>query len=153
MFTETRIEHNFSLARNASKFSTYGGGKSTRIGCVIFYKNRPLIVSWNTNKELPMQKKYNSLRGFDSNNAHYPNYGHAEMNALVALQREYDLDELNINKLSIFIYREIQEKAGEQPRPALAKPCLACEQALRDIGIKNIYYTGNNSFIYEKYED
>ena len=34
---------------------------------------------------------------------------------------------------------------------ALSKPCGACSKAIRDLGIREIHYTGNLSYIVERY--
>jgi len=67
---------------------------------------------------------------------------HAEINAIQRLSRRSGED---FSKCHIFIYRE----GGGTKR--LAKPCKACEKAIRDLGITNVHYTGLNSFVYEKY--
>ena len=49
------------------------------------------------------------------------------------------MDELEKNKLSIFIYREW--KTGEF---AMARPCPACMRMIQDLGITRIVYSTNN---------
>lgn len=132
----------FKIAKNASLCSTF---KGPRLGAVITYKNKILVTGWNTEKEIPMQKYYNKYRDFDPNR--YKNCAHAEMNAINKLIRVYNIRDIDIDRCSIFIYR--CHKSGKN---ALAKPCKACEVALRKIGIKNIYYTGENSIINEIYK-
>ena len=137
-FSKTDIK-NFHKAEAASQYSSFS---KHHLGAVIFYKNKVLSVGWNTNKNLLLQKKYNVLRNFDVDK--YPNYGHAEMYALHKLDNMYDLEKMDKSKLSIYIWR------GKNGNKMLSKPCPACEAALRDFGIRNIYYTGNNSYVYEE---
>ena len=137
-FSKTDIK-NFHKAEIASQYSSY---QKHHLGAVIFYKNKVLSVGWNTNKNLLLQKRYNALRNFDTDK--YPNYGHAEMHALHKLENMYDLEKMDKSKLSIYIWR------GKCGNRMLSKPCPACEAALRDFGIKNIYYTGNDSYVYEE---
>ena len=125
----------FDLAKNASKFSDF---PKYHIGAILVYKNRVISVGWNVRKENPLQKKYNEYRGFNVDTA--KNCLHAEMMCIVKAKK-LDVD---WSKVSIFVYREF--KNGKL---ALAKPCPACMQAIKDIGIKNIYYTGDESHIYE----
>jgi tRNA(Arg) A34 adenosine deaminase TadA len=94
---------------------------------------------------MPMQKEFNPCRGFEDDACKH--FGHAEMRALHKLINLYYDKNLDMSKLSIIIYRE--HRNGNY---ALAKPCKACEAALRKVGIRNIYYTGDNSLIYEKYK-
>ena len=70
---------------------------------------------------------------------------HAEMSALLRLKRFFP--DIHAQDVGILVYRETA--SGEL---ALARPCPACEKALRDYGITDIYYTGKNSMVYEKYK-
>jgi len=121
----------FSLAKNASKFSDFGASKARHMGCVFVHKNKVISVGWNTEKEHPVQKKYNVERGFDSSCC--KNSLHAEMYALVRCQ---DL-EIDWSKVNVFVYRELANGS-----PANSKPCEACQKAMFDKGIKkeNIFY-------------
>ena len=138
MYTPKRTAHYFNLARNASQFSDF---QQHHLGCVLVYKNKVISVGYNTTKQHPMQKQYNALRGFDTATAH--NSLHAELSAIIKAK---DMD-VDWSKVSIFIYRE--HKNGQL---GLAKPCAACAQKIRDMGIKEIYYTGEGSHIYERIE-
>lgn len=133
----SQIEKYFMLAKNASNFSDF---PRIHIGCVLIYKNKILSVGWNTKKENPLQKYYNKYRNFDTDK--YKNPLHAEMMSILKIRNI----EIDWKKVNMFIYRE--HKNG---KTALAKPCKACKQAIKDTGIKNIYYTSSDGYIYEKY--
>jgi deoxycytidylate deaminase len=135
------IKRIMNLARQASFLSDY---LNHDVGAVIFDKRKIYVVEHNECKSLPMQKEYNSCRGFEDDTCKH--FGHAEIRALHKLINLYYNKNLNYKHLSIFIYREHHN--GEY---ALAKPCKACEAALKEIGIKDIYYTGDNSIIHEIY--
>lgn len=130
---------NFNKAKTASTFSTFA---KHHLGAVIMYGNSVLSVGWNSNKESPLQKKYNRLRDFDVDR--FPNYGHAEIYAIHKLENMVDCSRLDRSKLSIYVWR------GKNDTKMMARPCPACMAALRDFGIKNIYYTGDNSFVFEE---
>lgn len=119
-----------------------------KLGACIFDKHHIYCSACNTDKTQPLQVKYNKFRA--SSEEDYKNWkkhsGHAEMNCIHKLLQYYYDDLPEFNKLSIFIYRQ-----GKDGSYALAKPCKACEKALRDLGIKNIYYTGTNSIVHEEY--
>lgn len=132
----------FDIAKAASKFSTW---RKQHIGAVMVYKNKPITVGCNTNAETRLQKQYNIHRGFDPNTN--KNCGHAEMIALEHLIKSKEARSIDFAKIHIFVYR--QHKDGTL---ALAKPCAACEAALRYYGIRHIHYTGNKSYVYERYE-
>jgi len=116
--------------------------KFFRMGSCIFTSKRILVSGANVNKTSPMQGEYNKYRPFDTR--HMRSCCHAEMSALIRFKRLYpDIDGSDV---SILVYRETADGCY-----AMAKPCPACEHALRDAGITNIYYTDRNKLCYEKY--
>ena len=134
----------FELAKNASKFSDFN---RTKMGSVIVSQNRVLAIGWNSEKETALQKKYNKHRFDELSPENTINKEHAEIAAVSHLLKEYKLNKLDLSKCHIFVYRE--HKSGEK---ALARPCKACEAALRHLGIKSVFYTGENSFVHEVYD-
>lgn len=137
------IKKSFKLAKEARAASDW---KGPHLGSVITYKNKILAVGWNRNKETPLQKKFNKYRTFDANV--YKNSEHAEIHAIRNLLHNYNVKEIDFSKVSVFVYRE-----HKNHMPAIAKPCIACEMAMRDLGIKQVYYTGENSIIKEIYNE
>lgn len=137
----------FYLAKNVSKLSDYNK-KNIKIGAIIVYKNKVISSGYNTSKTSPIQMKYNKYRervdpSRDYNaNDHLPSL-HAEMKALIDAK---DID-IDWNKASIFVYRESDGIKRN------CKPCCACMKALKDKGIKNIYYTNENGLQYERIVD
>jgi deoxycytidylate deaminase len=131
------INKYLAFAKSVSKFSDFCGDTTSRhTGCVIIYKNKVISVGWNTNKEHPLQKKYNKERGFNTDSC--KNSLHAEMYALV----KTDGLDIDWSKATIFVYRELANG-----RCAMARPCKACMKAILDRGIKNVYYT--TGIVYE----
>jgi len=53
--------------------------------------------------------------------------------------------EIDWSKVDVYIYRICRSR--EQ---GLAKPCPSCEMALREAGVKNIYYTTDYGFDFLK---
>ena len=128
------------VAKEISKKSDFKPyKKSQHLGCSIFYKGTLLATGYNSNKTHPMQHSYNSERY--ENESCMPKV-HAEIMALSKI-KYLDID---FNKVEIFIYRE-----NHNEEYALARPCLSCEKAIRDMGIKRVHYTGNNSIVSERY--
>jgi deoxycytidylate deaminase len=121
-----KTERGFALASNMCDFSE----EPQRLGAVIFYKKRPVAVGWNTDKTNPMQKKYSIHRRFDPEIFKCPL--HAEMMACINLRKTAYPPE----DCTLFVARKYK-KGGI----ALSKPCPACENAIRDLGIKTVYYT------------
>ena len=125
-------ERAYEYARQASMNSNFG---SHALGAVAIYGGKLLAVGWNSRKTHPAQAHYNSLeRGFDGYS--FKSTIHAEM--MVINKIKY-LD-INFSKVKLYVWR------GKQG-PRLARPCAACERALRDLGIKHIFYTGNDSLV------
>ena len=138
------IERGFKLAKNASTFSDC----KIKIGAVIMYKSKVISVGYNTTKSNPIQKAYNVYR--NANGREYDverqNNGlHAEIMALQHATRSFKGD---LSKCSIFVYSE--KKEGYKRLTRLTKPCNACSKRLEELGIRNIYYTTNNGWQYER---
>jgi deoxycytidylate deaminase len=114
--------------------------KRIHIGCVITYKGIPISFGFNSNKTHPMQKRYNKFR--------IPNYDecdcipkvHAEIAALSKLKK----NELNPKKVELFIYRMM-----DKDKYGMARPCPSCMKAIKDFGIRKIYYTTEDGFAKE----
>lgn len=126
----------YELAKSASLNSDF---HRSHTGAVAIYGNKILAYGWNSEKLSLMQAKYNTkTRGFDGHK--YKSSIHAEM--MVVNKIKY-LD-VDFSQVRIFVWRG-------QKTPMLSKPCKACERALRDLGIRKVFYTGVNSYISEIY--
>lgn len=125
----------YELARQASLKSTF---KKCHTGAAAIYNNKVLALGWNSDKLSSLQAWYNRERGFD--NTEYPASVHAEM-MVVNKIRYLDID---FSKVRVFVWRGTST-------PQISKPCAACERALRDLGIRKVFYTGNDSYIEEVY--
>ena len=126
----------YELARSASLKSDFGRCET---GAVAIYGNKVLAIGWNSNKTSSLQAKYNSrTRGFDGNK--YKSSVHAEM--MVVNKIKY-LD-VDFSQVRVFVWRGKTD-------PMMSRPCKACEKALRDLGIKKVFYSGDNSLIEEIY--
>lgn len=112
-----------------------------QISAVIFDKRKVISTGTNMRKTAPVQCFYNKYRKIQC----LRGWSHAEINALGRLKRLGT--KVDPKNLAILVYREYKNGVV-----ALARPCPACEQALRDFGITDIYYTGDNSMCYEKYK-
>lgn len=124
----------FTLAKNASEFSNFD---RIKIGSVLVYKNKVISVGYNMKKSHPYQKILNKYGKYNQDRIN--NYLHSEINCLLSVK---DLN-INWNKVYIFIYRE--DKNGNL---AMCKPCSSCVNALKEIGIKKVFYTDKNGYNY-----
>lgn len=133
-----RINHYLDMAHHACYYSD---NHKTRLGCVVVYKNKVISVGWNMNKTNPLQKELNTYRGFDSTSAY--NSLHAEVHALLKC-KNLDIDWRRVN---LFVYRI--KKDGTR---GMAKPCEACQALIRNMGIREVYYSTARGFGYEYFE-
>lgn len=130
------INKGYLFAKKASEKSDF---YRNHTGAVAIYNGSVIAEGWNSEKTSPLQARYNDLRGFDSYK--YRASLHAEM-MVISKIRYLDID---FSKVQLFVWR-----GKEQPR--LSKPCEACEKAIREVGIKKVFYTGNDSYIKEIYQ-
>lgn len=56
--------------------------------------------------------------------------------------------DINFSKVKLYIYRSRKDQEY-----GLSRPCPSCMAAIKDLGIKHIYYTTNDGFAYEEMEN
>ena len=118
-----------------------------KLGAVIFDKHKIYAYASNSEKANPLQKQYNRFKQRDSH-LWLKHSGHAEINCIHRLLQQYYDDLPDTNKLSILVYREHADGSF-----AMARPCPACRAAIKKMGIKHVYYTGEKSLIYEEFTE
>lgn len=137
MFRKTDYRY-FGKARIAASISDY---RKIHIGCIAVYQGQIIGIGCNCNKTHPAQNFYNQYRSKDA--MLLPKL-HAEINCINQIKH---LD-INFAKVKLYIYRIRRD----QPY-GLARPCPSCMAAIRDMGIRNIYYTSNDGFSFERISD
>ena len=125
----------FKVAKEMSCLSDF---PRVKIGCCAVYKHKIISSGYNSLKTNPVQKRFNSYRF----SADTPATMHAELACLLPLINRSDID---FKDVSLYIYREHKSK-----ELALARPCASCEALIKSLGIRHIYYTGNQSYINEE---
>ena len=127
----------FEKARQIADISDYS---RIHIGCIAVYQGQVIGLGFNTNKTHPVQKFYNRYR--EPSDTMLPKL-HAEISCVNQIKH------LNINfsKVKLYIYRIRKD----QPY-GMARPCPSCMAAIRDLGIRDIYYTTNEGYSYERLE-
>ena len=127
----------FEKARQIASISDFS---KIHLGCIAVYHGQIIGLGCNTNKTHPSQKYYNKYREYSEQLL--PKL-HAEINCINQIRH------LNINfsKVKLYIYRIRKD----QPF-GMARPCPSCMAAIKDLGIKNIYYTTNDGYSYERLE-
>lgn len=127
----------FDKTRQAALISDF---HKIHIGCVAVYQGTVIGIGCNCNKTHPMQKKYNKYR--KSSDELLPKL-HAEINCINSIKY---LD-INFSKVKLYIYRIRKDRPY-----GLARPCPSCMAAIKDLGIRDIYYTTNDGYVYEQLE-
>lgn len=122
-------------ARQVASISDY---KKIHVGCVAVYQGQIIGLGCNTNKTHPIQYYYNRYR--KQSDTMLPKL-HAEISCINQIKH---LD-INFSKVKLYIYRIRKD----QPF-GLSHPCPSCMAAIKDLGIKDIYYTTNDGYAYEK---
>ncbi len=117
----------FEKARQIASISDFS---KIHLGCIAVYHGQIIGLGCNTNKTHPTQKFYNRYR--QPSDAMLPKL-HAEI--------------INFSKVKLYIYRIRKD----QPF-GLARPCPSCMAAIKDLGIRDVYYTTNDGYAYEKLE-
>lgn len=123
--------------KKASKIAEVSDFDKINIGCIAVYQGTIIGVGFNTNKTHPIQKKYNRYR----NGEDFIPKLHAEINCLNSIRH---LD-INFTKVKLYIYRK-----RKTAKYGMCRPCPSCMAAIKDLGIKNIYYTTNDGYVYER---
>lgn len=114
----------FDLAAKLAKQSTH---HTHRFGAVIVDKNKIVSVGTNKIKTHPRsQHKWHML--------------HAELSALFSVRFE------DLRGCDIYVLRE-----NLNGRKGNSKPCKVCEAALREAGIRKVYYTTEDGYVEERY--
>ena len=127
----------FDKARRIADISDYN---RVHIGCVAVYQGQIIGIGCNCNKTHPTQKLYNRYR--EQSDSMLPKL-HAEISCLNQIKH---LD-INFTKVKLYIYRIRKNQSF-----GLSRPCLSCMAAIKDLGIRDIYYTTNDGYAYERLE-
>ena len=125
----------FEKARQVAQLSDY---YKTHIGCIAVYHGNIISIGCNCNKTHPAQKYYNRFR--KKSEDLLPKL-HAEINCINLIKNS----DINFSKVKLYIYRIRKD----QPF-GLSRPCPSCMAVIKDIGIKDIYYTTNDGYAHER---
>lgn len=133
----------FNRAREVAETSDFG---RFHLGCVITYKHHILATASNSNKTHPMQKYYNKYRHFNKGSRPCTHTIHAEIAALNSIPYAVGI-QIDWKEVNVYVYRIAN---GLPDGHGMARPCEACMAALANLGIRNIYYSTNTGFAYER---
>lgn len=125
----------FKTAKAIAELSDF---PRVNIGCCAVYKHKIISSGCNSTKTNPTQKRFNAYR-FEADT---PATLHAELSCLLPLINRKDI---NFGDVTLYIYRE--DKNGQISQ---SRPCPSCMALIRELGIRKLFYTGDNSYINEE---
>lgn len=134
----------FSKAEQVAELSDF---RKTHIGCIAVYQGRVIGIGYNVNKTHPLQQYYNKFRITDDNSIHQVGAFVPKLHAEISCINSIRHLEIDFSKVKLYIYRIRKDNPY-----GLSRPCPSCMAAIKDLGIKHIYYTTNDGYAYEKIE-
>ena len=140
-------ERMFEKAREVADTSNFD---HFHLGCVITYKHHIISKAANSYKTHPVQKYYNQrFRNFRKGIRPCNHTVHAEIAALSSIPISLE-NQINWREVRVYMYRIAP---GLPTGHGMARCCPACLAALRNKGIRHIYYTTDEGYVYERLED
>ena len=130
----------FERAANVAKGSDFD---RYHLGCIAVLKNHIVAASANKLKTHPQQARFDRFREFnniksDPRNMHSL---HAEI-ACLNMLRDQDIPYKDLELYIVRLRRDLDY--------GLARPCAACFNYIKSLGVRKIYYTSNGGFVYEE---
>lgn len=138
----------FDLAKQEAEKSTFPRFK---VGCVVVYNGYVLAAGHNSSKSDTLQKKYNHYRKFNNydTGVMVQHSLHAEIAALKSIPYPIK-QETDWKKVKVYTYRIA---LGLPQKRGLSRPCLACMEYIKELGIRKIYYATDSGFAAERIDD
>lgn len=127
----------FKKAREIAQKSDFD---KTHVGCIAVYQGKIIATGHNSNKTHPIQKYYNRYRNNKLPYEYFVPKLHAEIDCLNSIKSM----DINFPKVKLYIYRSRKDQEF-----GMSRPCPSCMAAIKKLGIKHIYYTTNDGFVYE----
>lgn len=124
------IRNAISAANNSNGV---GCGKY-RVGAAIYKNSRLISIGWNSKKTDPKCK----------NTYHF---AHAEFHAAIRAIRKIDPKYDNLRGSPLKGYKIYIARIGRSGGLKMSKPCSACQDFLKNIGIKKVCYTNKHEEI------
>lgn len=127
----------FSHARHMAEMSDF---HRAPVGCIAVIGNKVVATGFSQQRTHPMQQHYNRYRDFDGQKNIIAKL-HAEMVVVSQLKNK----SIDFSKISIYIYRVCRSRDC-----GISRPCGACMMAIKNIGIKNVFYTTDFGYAHER---
>ena len=123
---------NKEILKTLTKVATANPHPAEKLAAAVVFRNRIVSVGLNSMKSHPMAAKYGK-------NEHAI-FLHAEVAAIKNALREIEVDQLS--KCDLYIARVKKEQPFARTVVwGLAKPCVGCQRAIAEFGLKRVIYT------------
>lgn len=133
----------FECARKDAEISSF---PSFKVGCAIVYQGNIIGSGHNQEKTCPTQKFYNRrYRNFKKGTKEPVDSIHAEIAAIRNIP-DCVKEKIDWKKAKVFIYRI---SPGKPSGHGMARSCPGCMQALKDLGVRKLYYTTDDGMCFE----
>ena len=110
---------------------------NARLASAIVYKGDVVTIGVNRRKTHPFQAKY----GKNSDSI----YLHSETQAILLALKTLTLKELA--KSTLYVCRmKYQDSSKQNFVFGLSKPCIGCQRAIAEFGIRNVIYSTENEY-------
>ena len=131
---------NVGIVHTLAKIAAANPNPTEKMAAAIVYRNKIISIGMNSMKSHPMAAKYAK-----NNQAIFL---HAEVSAIKNALREIEVDDFA--KCDIYIARVKKEKPFTKKYVwGLAKPCIGCQRAIREFGLRKVVYTTDEHGTYE----
>lgn len=117
------------------------GAARAHLAAAIVINNQIVSIGVNSYKTHPFQKRY----GKNSESIHI----HSEISAINKALKRIDISELKNATLYIARVKKTSKESKFFDSWGLARPCEGCMKAIAAFNIRKVYYTTNETNIYE----
>lgn len=116
-------------------------GKTSKVGASVYLGNKFISKGVNSNKTHTSVPRFNEVLEFDK-----PPVLHAEMSALIRASKV--ISHKDFKHCTLYVARKLNCDGY-----GLARPCRACQEAIKLFGISKVIYTTENGYAIEYIEN
>ena len=114
--------------------------KRAQVGCVAVIGNKVVATGFSQQRTHPMQDYYNRFRDF-----HGQKNVSAKLHAEIAALCQIHSLGIDASRVDLYIVRKCKSREY-----GMARPCAACMAAIKEFGIKNLFYSTDDGLVFEK---
>lgn len=118
------------LFRNAVSMEDFGGA---RVYAAIYIQSTPIAVGFNNDKSSPFARNYKHRDGAD--------FFHAETHVIKQAYALMGYENFKDARTTLYVARAKKTHPGGKWVWGIAKPCIGCQQAIKDYQINRVIFT------------